>query len=315
MLKYRKGVITMKKVLIIGGTYFAGRVFAMIASKDPETHLTFINRGRFSMNHLPNVTEYKCDRRDAEGLAAIPYGEYDAVVDFCAYEEKDARTLLTNLNGKFGQYILISTADVYDRNIRTPKDESTPLQTEKSFCAASDYMWNKMLLEGDATAVCKELNIPITIFRPAFIYGPYNYAPRESFYVQLICQEQSIPQPSDSDSKFNFVYVKDVANAIVAAIGNEKAYGEAFNLAGPEEITYNSFMYNLAIASDVIFETYEVTVQEVIQNNIPLPFPLTADENELFIGTKAQDVLGIEYTPFKEGIARAYDAFKGVYSR
>ena len=35
----------MKKILVIGGTYFAGRVFAMVASK-LDYELTFLNRGR-----------------------------------------------------------------------------------------------------------------------------------------------------------------------------------------------------------------------------------------------------------------------------
>lgn len=305
----------MKNILVIGGTYFTGRVFAMVASTDPDTQLTFINRGRYSMKHLPNVVEYKCDRHDAAALAELPEADYDAVVDFCAYEESDARTLLSNLKGKIGQYILLSTADVYDWNIRTARDESTAIQSEKAPGPAGDYMWNKMLLEKDATAFCNEKNIPITIFRPSFIYGPFNYAPREAFYIQLICTRQAIPQPIDSDSKFSFVYVKDVANAIIAAIGNEKAYGEAFNLAGPEVMTYNSFIYDLAAVSDVIFETCNVTVQDVIDQNIPLPFPLRAAESEVFVGTKAQEVLGISYTPFREGLLKAYNSFKSVFEK
>lgn len=305
----------MKNILVIGGTYFTGRVFAMVASANPDIHLTFINRGSYSMQHLPNTTEYKCDRNDLAGLSAIPEAEYDAVVDFCAYAEDDARKLLTNLKGKFGQYILLSTADVYDWTIRAPRDENTPLQATKAPGPAGDYMWNKKLLEEDSRAICKELNIPITIFRPSFIYGPFNYAPREAFYVQLICNRQTIPQPIDSDSQFSFVYVKDVANAILAAIGNEKAYNEAFNLAGPEVMTYNSFIYDLANISDVIFETCSVTVNDVIEQNIPLPFPLRASENEVFVGTKAQEVLGIQYTPFREGLIKAYNAFKAVYEK
>ena len=48
----------MKKILIIGGTYFAGRVFAMIASQNGYS-ISFINRGRYSMDFLGDVKEHR----------------------------------------------------------------------------------------------------------------------------------------------------------------------------------------------------------------------------------------------------------------
>ena len=303
----------MKKVLIIGGTYFAGRVFAMIASQAGYS-LTFINRGHYSMKFLGDITEYKCDRHDTEGLKSIPAGEYDAVVDFCAYEPGDCESLLRSLKIRTGQYILFSTADVYDRSIRTPKDESTPLQDHIGNCMAADYMWKKRNLETEAADICAEKCIGLTILRPAFIYGPYNYAPRESFYVERIVKRQPIPVPSDSTSEWNFVYVTDVARAVCACIEQQvAAAGQAYNLSAPETITYESYMETLRAVSDIPFETYPVTVSDVISKNIPLPFPLDASESELFIGTKIADQLGVEYSPFAVGLKKTYNAFKSVY--
>ena len=43
------------KILVIGGTYFLGRVFTIVASK--ENHQLFLlNRGTYSMN-MPMVTD------------------------------------------------------------------------------------------------------------------------------------------------------------------------------------------------------------------------------------------------------------------
>ena len=58
------------KVLVIGGSYFAGRVFTMVASG--SCALTLLNRGRYSMTLYPDVTELRCDRHDAAALAALP---------------------------------------------------------------------------------------------------------------------------------------------------------------------------------------------------------------------------------------------------
>ena len=266
------------------------------------------------MKFLGDVKEYKCDRRDLEGLAAVPYGEYDAVVDFCAYEPGDCAGLLRSLHMKAAQYILLSTADVYDRSIRTPKDETAPLQDHMGNCMAADYMWKKRNLETEAAGACRELGIGLTILRPAFIYGPYNYAPRESFYVERIVKRLPIPVPTDSDSEWNFVFVTDLARAICACIEQqEKSMGQAYNVSAPEVVTYNSFMETLRSAADIPFEIYPVTVAEVFEKNIPLPFPLTADESELFTGTKIAGQLGVTYSSLSTGLKKTYNAFKSVY--
>ena len=179
---------------------------------------------------------------------------------------------------------------------------------------AAEYMWKKRNLEDEAAKVCKELGIGFTILRPAFIYGPFNYAPRESFYVQKIVKRQPIPVPSDSDSEWNFVFVTDVARAVCACIEKQvTANGQAYNLSAPEVITYKTFMETLHKVADIGFETYPVTVAEVFSQGIPLPFPLMAEESELFIGTKIADQLGISYSPFETGLGKAYRAFKNVY--
>ncbi len=48
-------------ILIIGGSYFLGRVFTMIA--DSSYHITMVNRGKYSMTQH-NIIEYHFDRHD-----------------------------------------------------------------------------------------------------------------------------------------------------------------------------------------------------------------------------------------------------------
>ena len=298
-----------KRVLVIGGSYFAGRVFAMIAAREAGWSLTLENRGTYSMGHLPNLREFRCDRRASAGLRALPAEHSDAVVDFCASNPGAGEAL----PGEIDRYILLSTADVYDRDIRTPKDESTPLLTRQPPCAGGEYMYHKMLLEGEAREACARRGVGLTILRPAFIYGPYNYAPRESYYVERIVKGQPIPVPVDSDARFQFVYVKDVANAIIACVEQPRAVGAAYNLSAPEVVSYRRYMEVLAQVSDLPFATREVTVDQVVRENIPLPFPLTAEEDELYVGDRITRELGVSYTPFQEGMKRAYEAFTGVY--
>lgn len=299
------------KILVIGGTYFLGRVFTMVAAR--ENHQLFLlNRGTYSMN-MPLVTEYHLDRHDIEALKKLPPQEYDAIVDFCAYFPKDVENLLNNIPGKVKQYIYISTCDVYKRNIEGLKDEKTELLDVCYPGEAGAYMYNKMLLEKETEEVCKRLAIAYNSIRPAIIYGPYNYAPRESMFIKWIVEGQPLPYPVDAEGKFQFVYVKDVANAVLSLIGNEKAYNQAFNLCNSEIMDYGKFFEVLKKVSDRPFSTKEITVNQILEQNIPLPFPLTKEETELYDGSKIETESDFLYTSFDDGMKKTFPAFKSVF--
>lgn len=302
----------MKRILVIGGTYFTGRVFTIIAGEAGYS-LTLVNRGRYSMKEYGAIEEFHFDRHDLNAMQKMPPRDYDAVVDFCGYEPGDVKSALENIPGKIGQYIFISTCDVYDRSIHDQKDENTPLMTVQSDNVAGEYMFKKALLERETRETCETMGIPFTIIRPAFIYGPYNYAPRESYYIEKIVRNQPIPVPVDGKGSFQFVYVKDVGAAIMLCCEREEAKNEAYNLSAPEIFTYDFYMKMLEEVSDIPFTTYPVTVQAVHDQNLPLPFPLEAEESELFDGSKIVRQLGLSYTPFRKGMELTYRAFKSVF--
>ena len=249
------------RVLVVGGTYFAGRVFTMVASQ--TCALTLLNRGRYSMSHYPDVTELRCDRRDAAALAALPAAEYDAIVDFCAYAPGEIGTLTRALNATFKKYVYISTADVYDRSAPQPWTEQTPIGTDFSIASpeTAAYLAGKAALERECAAVCAERGADCFILRPAFLYGPYNYAPREPWYIQTAVSGRPIPQPTDADGRFQFVYVKDLAMAVLACLQPEAPTGtHAYNLAAPEVFDYDSFLAALRAAADRPIAAVPVTV-------------------------------------------------------
>ena len=300
-------------VLVVGGSYFLGRIFCTLASRLEDMELTLVNRGRYPMTHLPHLREFRCDRHDARALDALPGAEYDAVVDLCAYEPGDVRTLLEHLPGTAKRYILLSTADVCVRSPGVPLAEDAPLVEGPGEGAAGDYTYKKRLLESELEAECAKRGVSPIILRPAFIYGPYNYAPRESWYIEKVVKGEPLPFPFDGTGRFQTVYVKDAAEAIIACVRQEAALGQTFHLAAPEVLDYAAFAEALRAAADRPFSTFFLTVEDALRENIPLPFPLTAEESELFDGSKLTRLLGLEYTPFREGMKKTYIAFRSVY--
>ncbi len=300
------------RVLVIGGSYFLGRIFCTLASRSGEFDLTLVNRGRYPMTHLPGLREFHCDRHDPLGLSQLPGEEYDAVVDLCAYAPGDIASLLDSLPGRAKRYILVSTADVYARS-GGAKDEDSPLMAEPGSGAAAEYTWHKRLLEKELAEESALRGLETVLLRPAFIYGPYNYAPRESWYIEKIVKGQPLPVPTDAEGRFQLVYVKDAAEAIMACVRQEAAAQQAFNLAAPEILDYGSFIETLRAVSDRPFTTAEITVEDSFREGVPLPFPLTEEESELFSGEKITRLLGLTYTPFREGMEKTFRAFRSVY--
>ncbi|MCL1834557.1 MAG: NAD-dependent epimerase/dehydratase family protein [Oscillospiraceae bacterium] len=303
----------MKNVIAIGGSLFTGRVFSIQASKSGAFNLHVVNRGNFPME-LERVTQYKCNRHSPRMMARlIPDVTYDALVDFCAYDPGDVKSVIDALGGRVKQYILFSTASVYAPS-ETFLDENSPIAdvSNAENTPALDYVAKKIELERELAAACDSAGIKYTILRPAFIYGPFNYAPRESFFIEMIAKKYAVPVPIGAEARFNFVYVLDVAEALMRIIGEKKAYGATFNLAGEEAITYTRLIADFERFNNGPFETREVTVAQVEKENIQLPFPLT--ENTLYDGSLISRTFDFNYTPFAEGMERTFKIFYSIYT-
>ncbi|MBO5473458.1 MAG: NAD-dependent epimerase/dehydratase family protein [Lachnospiraceae bacterium] len=338
------------KILVLGGSYFYGRVFVMLASRTGKERenaagacaadagrqagtedsfsymeeednggieITVLNRGTYSMEDF-GVRQVTGDRHDAQALNACK-GDYDAVVDFCAYGAGDVEFVLEHLHGRIGQYILISTVDVYRRGTGDVKTEEAAFEYRQFPGEAGAYISGKVALEEEVRQACGQRKIPYTVLRPAILYGPYNYAPRESAYIQLMLVNHVLPRFTDADGRFQFVYVKDAAQAILNCMGNERAYGQAYNLCQDEATTYDSFLETLKQAAEPevreSLQEIEMPVDVAMAQGVPVPFPASEEETELCGNQKSKDEIGMVYTDFGIGMQKTYRAFRNVWTK
>lgn len=297
-------------ILVIGGSYFFGRVFVMLASK--EHSVTVVNRGTYSMEGF-GVGQIKGDRHDRAVWRQCA-GHYDAIVDFCAYQPGDIACVLENLAGSVSQYILISTVDVYERGTGLIKDEDTPFETRTFPGESGAYIAGKTALERELSQLCASKGIRRTVLRPAILYGPYNYAPRESVFIWMAVRDRALPEFSDADGRFQLVYVKDAADAAMKCLGNEAAFDRAFNLCQDGSIGYNEFFALLCQAAEGDIARQPMSAAQAEEQGIPLPFPVYGDETELCSNERGKRELGLVYLPLSEGMARTYRAFANVIS-
>ncbi|MDR0888789.1 MAG: NAD-dependent epimerase/dehydratase family protein [Coriobacteriales bacterium] len=299
-----------KKVLIIGGSYFVGRVFCMLASRERYAELYVVNRGRYSLD-APNVHEYKSDRHDTKNMLSIlPDVAFDAVIDFCAYEPGDIAEQLRALRGRCKRYVYISTSSVYEPS-ELPKTEDTPLLGEFAADEVSQYVAKKLSLERELADEAAKDGTDYVVIRPSFIYGPYNYAPRESWFIKKIVQGGTVPMPTDATADFNMVYVSDVARALMLVAAKPGAANMTYNLAAPERVNYGILMEQLERQNGAPFALQLLDVDTILERDIPLPFPLK--QNDLLCAKLFTDQFDFTWTPFDEGMRKTFKAFKQVF--
>ncbi|MBP5281139.1 MAG: NAD-dependent epimerase/dehydratase family protein, partial [Lachnospiraceae bacterium] len=208
------------------------------------------------------------------------------------------------------QYVFISTCDVYERGTGKRLDETSKFEERDFGGEAGAYILGKVTLEKELLECAAKKGMHTTVIRPAVIYGPGNYAPREGIYFQWMSKAGQILVPEDADGWFQMVYVRDAAKILYASLLNEKAYDEAFNLCG-ETLTYQDFADALEKIQPGL-QRVGVTVDLVNEKGIPLPFPMTKEESETYAGDKAHAFAGengIEFTTLVEGLRESYADF------
>ena len=162
-------------------------------------------------------------------------GTYDVTVE-------GTRNLLeAALQKKIKRFIHFSTTEVYG-NVTGEIDESTSLQY-----TGNDY--NRMKI--DAEKICWEYQdkgLSITVLRPSIVYGPFsnNWSIR---FAQMFLKGEWGIYEKHGEGKCNLVFIDDLVRAAILCLEDENAVGQAFNINGPEIVSWNDYfrMFNKAL--------------------------------------------------------------------
>ena len=225
----------MKKILIMGGNQFVGKEIAKnFLEKDYTVYV--LNRG--TRKNIEEVIFFKVDRDNFIEMENILKNiDVDIIIDVSAYTEEQVDILHKVMKNRFKQYILISSASVYNNIESTPANEES--QTGENLIWG-DYAKNKYLAEKKTIENSKIYNFKYTIFRPFYIYGVGNNLDRENYFFSRIKYNLPIYIPSKNNI-IQFGYVEDLALAIESSIGNSDFYNQTFNISGDEYVTMSEF--------------------------------------------------------------------------
>ena len=299
------------KILVIGGSYFLGRWFVQHAYKRHD--ITVLNRGTIPIG-LEGVEEIVADRHNEDELCKLEAkGEgYDAVLDFCAYNAGDISLILKHLCFQPPKrYIYISTVDVYKKGTGGVLDESAELTDAGDVSEdEAEYIRGKTDLEHELVSECDKYGIKGVSIRPAILYGPGNYAPRENVYFEWISRAGQIIHPADADGYFQMLYVSDAALGLLKLCETEEeklksAYNfcteEILTYAGFEEALGNAYRIYKGITEGEPFERVDVSTDTVLKQGIPLPFPLGRKDSQIYSGARFGN-LDVNITSLEQGL-------------
>ncbi len=273
-------------VLVLGGSNFMGKslLFHLTIS---NYRVTCINRRKphwnnesfllkdkvkFVYGDRDNHIEYGkllryLSEKEARDTEQGPNFKWAAVVDFCAYQRKEVKSVIRGLKDLVKLYIFISTDSIYDvcdqTGLSTPvleEEAVRPLDDKSLYKKAEDeeYGHDKLRCEEYLRSHASSLSdgIPYVCLRLPDVLGPYDSTGRYWSYLLWLQKMSDWPVHSKHESrskKLSFVFSEDVVGLILRLISKaaeaefiHSIHGNAFNLAFEENPTLNELIQAIA---------------------------------------------------------------------
>ena len=299
------------EVLLIGGT---GLISTGITRQlvDAGHDVTCYTRGESEARVPEDVSMVRGDRTDFERFEEQAADlDVDCVIDMVCFDPAEAESAVRAFGGEIDQYVFCSTVDVYDRPPHSnPVAEDAQRHDEDHF--VSEYGRDKTECEDVFTDAHDRGEFAATVIRPWHTYGEggkINHTfGKETYYLSRLREGEPIVVHGDGTSLWGPCHRDDVAGAFVGAVGNEAAYGEAYNVTSDETMTWNQYHQRAAravggpdpelvhVPTEVLFE-----VAPDRTGGLERHFQYST----VFDNAKAKRDLGFEYTiPFEEGVER-----------
>lgn len=225
------------RILIVGGTRFIGVYLTKILVEQGHEVVLF-NRGK-KPAPVEGIQQIHGDRTDASQIKEKLSSEnFDAIFDNNGRELSDTQPLADIFKGRVKHFVYMSSAGVYLKTDQLPHVEGDAIDPKSR---------HKGKHETEAYLI--EQGLPFTSIRPTYIYGPQNYNDVEAWFFDRIVRDRPITIPGNGLHITQLGHCKDLANAMAAVLGNEKAIGQIYNISGERYVTFDGLARACAIAA------------------------------------------------------------------
>jgi NADH dehydrogenase len=229
--------MSVRRITVFGGSGFIGRYVVerladtgaviVVAVRDPEAAKNLRVFGQ-----VGQVTPVACNIRDPESVRAVVAGS-DCVVNLCGILAESGRQTFQAVHVD-GPANIASAATA--ANVRRLVHISAIGAADN---ASSKYARSK----GAGERAVREAFAAATILRPSIVFGPEDRF--FNLFAGIARLTPALPLFGGGATRFQPVYVCDVAAAIVAALDDPATAGQTYELGGPEVCTFREMMQKM----------------------------------------------------------------------
>ena len=241
-------------VVIFGASGFLGRYIVSLLSKenclikafvrkpDEAKHLTL-------MGKLGQVEVHQGSITDKNSVKKVIYGANKVINLVGILEEKSQQ--------KFNTLHIDGASNIAEACLKYKVDSLIHISALGLYDGKHSKYANSKLV---AEEKIKKIFNKTIILRPSVIFGPEDDFTNK--FAKMASISPFIPLINNGLTKFQPVYVKDVAKAVYIVINNNKYLGQTYSLGGPEVVSFKEI---------IDFILLKISKKRIY---IPLSFPL-----------------------------------------
>ena len=225
---------SMKTVVVFGASGFLGRYVVSLLAKNNMIIKAGVRNPHKARHLLVNgklgqVSINQCNISDLESVNNLTMGA-DFVINLVGilFEYKKQTFHKIHLDGA------INIAQACKKNNVKSLIHVSALSVDRSM--ESSYAVTKFNAEKSIKNIFKN----VTIIRPSVIFGPEDNFTNK--FAKMANLSPFIPLINNGITKFQPVYVLDVAKAIEKIISNKKLEGDVYSLGGPEILSFREVL-------------------------------------------------------------------------
>jgi len=237
----------MRKILILGGTGTISTPITSTLAKDPNVHLTLINRGHHNEQCDPHIEILVGDMNQPLTIKELLQDRsFDCVIDFILYTPQQAKERLALFKGITKQFFFISTVACLDHEHHLLINEETPRGNRFSL-----YGQNKAAAEEHFLEAYQNEGFPITIIRPSQTYSedriPLSIKGKGCWpVIQRMMDGKEVLIHGDGESVWASTHSVDFAKGFIPLINHPNVIGEIIQIMNPASHTWNEVYRSLA---------------------------------------------------------------------
>jgi UDP-glucose 4-epimerase len=288
------------RVLIMGGTRFIGVYLAKILLEGGH-EVALFNRGNRPAP-ASGIQQIQGDRTNPAQLQEKLAGEqFDAIFDNNGRELSDTQPLAEIFRGRVRHFVYVSSAGVYLKSDQMPHregDATDPNSRHKGKFETEAYL--------------AQAGLPWTAVRPTYIYGAQNYNDLEAWFFDRIVRQRPIPIPGNGLHLTQFGHVKDLARAMAAILGNERAVGQIYNVSGDRFVSFDGLARACALAAGKSPDSLKIVHYDPKKFNFGKrkPFPLRAQH---FFADVHKAMAQLDWQPEYDLVSGLRESFQQDY--